>query len=184
MGAGRDEPAVEGEGQQSQQHIQYAFPVDADGPEQGGGKQENGECRRGSVRKTSAEDPEEGDIPKKYRKGEQECIDVEVVPGKYVEEHIDTDDPVVGDIGKGRIVFHELGEIGQQAGTVHKAQLVELPWVAVSGVVAKGYPVVQDACTYVQCEEQQNKDWSDPAVADKGDLQQSVYDQETIAYKQ
>jgi len=152
--AGRSEPSVEGIGKQSQQHIQYSFPVDADGPEQGGGQQENGKRRRGGVGEPPAEDPEQGDVPDKYRKGKEECIDVQVVTGKYVQEHIDTDDPVVGDIGQGRVVFYEPGKIGQQAGAVHKAQLIKLPWVAVSGVVAPGYPVVQDAGENVQGKEE------------------------------
>jgi hypothetical protein len=90
----------------------------------------------------------------------------------------------MGDIGQGRIVFHELREIGKQTGAIHKAHLEKLPWITVSGVVAPGYPVMQDTSEYVEGKEKYNIDRSDPAASNEGDLQQSVYDQQTIAYKQ
>src|ERR1700761_6749831 len=79
-------PVVYIEEEKSDRHIESAVPLDAGGPEQGGGQQEAGEGGQGCIGELIPEEPEKGCISQEYGKGKQQGIDIKIVEREEIEE--------------------------------------------------------------------------------------------------
>jgi hypothetical protein len=153
--------------EKAEQQIQYPFPVNTRGPEYGRWQKKDDQgCQRVGG-KVPAENLEKRRIPKKEEEIEEKGIDVEVVTRKEIEQQLDENDPVMGEISPFGVEQQKSVGVTKEPLSEDKAPLIVIPDIAVTRVVPPGNQVVEAAHGDMEGKEPQKYGWPDTGVPDQ-----------------
>jgi len=152
--------------EEPQQYIDQSLFMDTGRPENGGWDQQGGATTEQAVAEILPEEPEQGNAAPKYQEGEKQGIDIKIVKGEKVKDHVDELQHIIRQVGN-RIVGNEAVKIREQIMLADETAPEEIPDITMIGKITPGDEIVQTSRARLQPEEEQQHGGPDPAAPEE-----------------